>query len=362
MPRVDDSSPPCPDLLSLIGNPALKYKDAGVDIDAAQAALRKIKNLASSTFTKNVLTDIGLFAGGYSLAGSKLKDPILLSSIDGVGTKLKIAFAAKKFRSVGRDVVAHCCNDVLVHAATPIFFLDYVGMGKMDGRVLEELVEGMAEECRNWGCALIGGETAEMPDMYNPGEFDLVGCVVGVVDRKEYVDGSRIQNGDVLVGLPSTGLHTNGYSLARKVLLEKAGYSLDHAHPELGCAIGDTLLAPHRAYAGPVRNLLSRGWVTGMAHITGGGFFDNISRVLPEELGVVIQLGSWPVPPIFSLITRLGEIEETEAHRTFNMGIGFVVFVRAKDADSVIAALDALGEKAYLIGKVHTGPRTVRLT
>jgi phosphoribosylformylglycinamidine cyclo-ligase len=343
------------------GNGALKYKDAGVDIDAAQAALGKIKAHIRSTFTKGVVTDVGLFAGGYSLSRAGLKDPILLSSIDGVGTKLKIAFAAGKFASVGKDIVAHCCNDILVHGADPIFFLDYVGMGKLDPRALEELVQGMAEECRGWGCALIGGETAEMPDMYRPGEFDLVGCVVGVVERNAFIDGREVREGDVLIGLPSTGLHTNGYSLARKVLLETAKYSLDHVPAETGCTLEESLLAPHRGYAKPVRSLLSKGLIAGMAHLTGGGFFDNIERVLPDGLEVIIEKGKWPVLPIFNLITKLGQIEDKEAYRTFNMGVGYVIFVHAQDADSAVAELGAIGEKAYVIGKVVRGKKSVRL-
>ena len=340
----------------------MKYKDAGVDIDAAKAALGKIKTLARGTFGKGVLTDIGLFAGGYSLSHAGFKDPVLLSSIDGVGTKLKIAFAARKFKSVGKDIVAHCCNDVLVHGAQPIFFLDYVAMGKLESGVLVELVEGMAEECRDCGCALIGGETAEMPDFYQPGEFDLVGCVVGVVERDAFIDGSKIAEGDVIIGLPSTGLHTNGYSLARKVLFDNAKFSLLDAPAGLGSTLEEALLAPHKGYQKPVRLLASIGWIRGMAHVTGGGFFDNIVRVLPDGLEAVIEMGSWPVPPIFTLIVKQGEVDEGEAHRTFNMGIGFVMFVRANNADEAIAELRAIGEKAYVIGKVRRGAKAVRLT
>lgn len=339
----------------------MKYKDAGVDIDAAQAALSKIKMLARSTFGKGVLTDIGLFAGGYSLTHAGLKDPLLLSSIDGVGTKLKIAFAARKFESVGRDIVAHCCNDVLVHGARPIFFLDYVAMGTLDSAVLVELVEGMARECTANGCALIGGETAEMPGFYQPGEFDLVGCVVGVVERDAFIDGSKIADGDVMIGLPSTGLHTNGYSLARKALFDKAKFSLVDSPGGLGTTLEEALLAPHRAYQKPVFQLISAGLVRGMAHVTGGGFFDNIVRVLPEGLEAVIEMGSWPVPPIFTLIIKQGDVDEAEAHRAFNMGIGFVLFVRPTGVDDAVSELRAMGEKAYIIGKVRSGAKAVRL-
>ena len=339
----------------------MKYKDAGVDIDAAQAALVKIKTLARATFGKGVLTDIGLFAGGYSLAQAGLRDPVLLSSIDGVGTKLKIAFVARKFKSIGKDIVAHCCNDVLVHGARPIFFLDYVAMGKLEPGVLIELVEGVAEECAAHGCALIGGETAEMPDFYKQGEFDLVGCVVGVVERDAFIDGTKIADGDVVIGLPSTGLHTNGYSLARKVLFEKCKYSLSDAPAGLGTTLEEALLAPHRSYQRPVLQLVAKGLVRGLAHVTGGGFFDNIVRVLPEGLEAVIEMGSWPVPPIFSLIIKQGEVDEAEAHRVFNMGIGFVVFVKPTRVGDAMAELRACGEKAYVIGKVRSGAKAVRL-
>jgi len=333
----------------------LKYKDAGVDIDAANTALKKIKALVRSTYTKGVSSEPGLFAGAYSLASAGLKDPLLLSSIDGVGTKLKIAFGARKFKSVGRDIVSHCCNDVLVHGAQPIFFLDYIGIDKIEITVLEELVSGMAEECIDWGCALIGGETAEMPGFYQKGEFDLVGCVVGVVERSSFIDGSNIRKGDLVIGLPSTGLHTNGYALARKILFEGKKYKLDDKPKELGSSIAETLLAPHRAYLRPVRALLSKGIVTGMAHITGGGFYDNIARILPSGVEVRIRKGSWTAPPIFEFLKRSGEVSGKEAFRTFNMGIGFVSFVREKDAGLAMKELSAIGEKAFLIGEVKDG-------
>lgn len=339
----------------------MKYKDAGVDIGAANAALERIKTLVHSTYTRGVLSEQGLFAGAYSLASADLKDPVLLSSIDGVGTKLKIAFASRKFKSVGRDIVSHCCNDVLVHGARPIFFLDYVGIDKIDAAVLEELISGMAEECIDWGCALIGGETAEMPGFYGKGEFDLVGCVVGVVERSAFIDGSSIRSGDVLLGLPSTGLHTNGFSLARKILFERESYSLEDVPRELGSSIEEALLAPHRSYVKPVRLLISRGLVTGMAHITGGGFFDNISRILPEGLKVGVRKGTWPVLPIFSLLRTLGEIEEGEAFRVFNMGVGFIVFVREKDANLALDLLRANNEEAFLIGEVESGRKGVHI-
>jgi phosphoribosylformylglycinamidine cyclo-ligase len=339
----------------------LKYKDSGVDIDAARAALERIKALVHSTYTKGVLSELGLFAGAYSVASSGLRDPVLLSSIDGVGTKLKIAFASRKFKSVGADIVSHCCNDVLVHGAQPVFFLDYIGIEKIEVTVLEELISGMAEECINWGCALIGGETAEMPGFYNRGEFDLVGCVVGVVERSGFVDGSNIRSGDVLIGLPSTGLHTNGFSLARRILFQKESYLLEDIPQELGCTIEEALLAPHRSYRMPIRRLLTRGWVAGMAHITGGGFFDNITRILPEKLEVHVRRGTWPILPIFSLLTELGEIEEDEAFRTFNMGIGFIVFVREKDVDLALNELRANKEEAFLIGEVRSGRKGVHI-
>ncbi len=339
----------------------MKYKDAGVDIESARAAMEKMKALIRSTHTTGVVSELGLFAGAFSPSSLGIKNPLLLSSIDGVGTKLKIAFASKKFKSVGRDLVSHCCNDVLVHGARPIFFLDYVAMDKLAPEVLEELVSGMAEECISWECALIGGETAEMPGFYNRNEFDLVGCVVGIVERDEFVDGSRITSGDVLIGLPSTGLHTNGFSLARHILFEKEKLSLEATLPELGCTLGESLLAVHRSYLKPVRLLLSKVKVTGMAHITGGGFFDNISRILPNGVEVIIEKGSWPVLPIFNLLTGLGKIDEQEAFTAFNMGIGFVAFVREKDGEAATRALREMGEEAFLIGKVREGNKGVRI-
>lgn len=339
----------------------MKYKDAGVDIDAANAALKKITALVHSTYTKGVMSELGLFAGAYSLASAGLTDPLLLSSIDGVGTKLKIAFAVKRFKSVGGDLVTHCCNDVLVHGAQPIFFLDYIGIEKIDITVLEELVSGMAEECIEWGCALIGGETAEMPGLYNKGEFDLVGCVVGVVERSNFIDGGKIRDGDVVIGLPSTGLHTNGFALARNILFEKGKCSLEDRPVELGSSIAETLLAPHRSYLRPVCQLLATGRVTGMAHITGGGIFDNITRILPAGLEVRIRGGSWVVPPIFDFLTRLGEVSEEEAFRTFNMGLGFVIFLRKDDADSSLKELLDIDEKAFLIGEVKSGEKGVHI-
>jgi phosphoribosylformylglycinamidine cyclo-ligase len=339
----------------------LKYKDAGVDIEAARAAMDKVKALIRSTHTRGVVSEMGLFAGAFSASSTGIEDPLLLSSIDGVGTKLKIAFASRKFKSVGRDLVSHCCNDVLVHGAHPIFFLDYVAMDKLNPGVLEELIAGMAEECIAWDCALIGGETAEMPGFYNQDEFDLVGCVVGVVSRKDFFDGSKIRIGDRLIGLPSVGLHTNGFSLARRILFEEEKLSLDEVIPELGSALGEVLLAPHRSYLKPVELLLSNDWVTGMAHVTGGGLYDNISRVLPDGTEVTVNKGSWPKLPIFDLLIRLGQIEEREAFTAFNMGVGFVVFVRENDAEAALSELHAAGEEAFLIGTVSAGKRGVRI-
>lgn len=339
----------------------MKYKDAGVDIEAARVAMEKVKALIRSTHTDGVVSELGLFAGAYSTSSTRIKDPLLLSSIDGVGTKLKIAFASKKFRSVGRDLVSHCCNDVLVHGAQPIFFLDYIAMEKIKPAVVEELVTGMAEECINWNCALIGGETAEMPGFYKTDEFDLVGCVVGIVDRRDYVDGSTIRSGDRLIGLPSTGLHTNGFSLARRILFEKEKLSLEQSPPELGQTLGEVLLAPHKPYLRPVRLLLSKGWVTGLAHITGGGFFDNISRILADDVEVHIEKGSWPIPPVFTFLTKLGEVDEQEAFTAFNMGIGFIVFVREKNVEAALSELRTAGEEAFLIGSVRSGKKGVHI-
>ncbi len=337
----------------------MRYRDAGVNIDAASRAKLRIRRLARQTFNPRVLKDVGAFGGFFSLAGLP-RDAVLVASTDGVGTKLKIAFALDRHSTVGADLVNHCVNDIAVHGATPLFFLDYLATGKLRPQIVEEVISGLARACRETGCALIGGETAEMPGFYSPGEYDLAGCIVGWVRRKEIVDGSRIVSGDILIGLPSLGLHTNGYSLARKVLLERARMKLNRRVPELRETLGDALLAPHRCYWPVVQPLLKKGWLKGMAHITGGGLTDNLPRILPSNCATEIRLGVWPVPPIFDLIARSGNVPLDDMLRTFNMGIGYVLVVSENDLRTVAAALVAMKEKFWMLGRVVRGRPGVR--
>ena len=297
-----------------------RYARAGVDIAAGERAVELIKRSARSTFQPGVLGDLGAFGGLYALGGD-YREPVLVSSTDGVGTKLKVAIAMKRHHTIGRDLVAHCVNDILTSGAEPLFFLDYVALGKLEPDKVAELVDGMAAECRANGCALIGGETAEMPDLYAPDHYDLAGFIVGVVERDRIVDGTAIEAGDIVWGLPSSGLHTNGYSLARRAL---AGLPLDEQPAELGRPLGDELLEPHRSYLDTMRPLLQARLPRAMAHITGGGMLGNIPRVLPQGFGVELEWGSWPVPPIFPLIQRLGDVPFEEMLRVFNLGLGWV--------------------------------------
>jgi len=335
------------------------YARAGVDIDAAVDAVGRMKAHVRTTLTPGVLTEVGSFGGMFALSAlGALKDPVLVSSIDGVGTKLKIAFATGRHDTIGRDLVSHCVNDILVQGARPLFFLDYFGTGKLEPGVAAEVVKGLAEGCRAAGCALIGGETAEMPGLYGSGEYDLAGCIVGLVERAKIVDGASVTPGDALLGLASEGLHTNGYSLARQALLEDAGMSLDAPVAELGgVTLGEALLWPHRCYAPAILPLLdlSPTPVKAMAHITGGGFVDNIPRVLPPGVGVRVERGAWEVPPLFRLIQTAGGVSEAEMFRVFNMGIGFVLSVPADAAEDTLARLRASGETAYRLGEVVAG-------
>jgi phosphoribosylformylglycinamidine cyclo-ligase len=332
------------------------YARAGVDIDAATDAVGRMKAHIKTTMTPGVLTGVGSFGGMFALSSVQgMSDPVLVSSIDGVGTKLKIAFATGIHNTIGRDLVWHCVNDILVQGARPLFFLDYFGTGKLDPGVAEMVVAGLSEGCRDVGCALIGGETAEMPGLYGSGEYDLAGCIVGIVDRNKIVDGSKVQAGNVLLGLASQGLHTNGYSLARQALLEDGGLSLDAVIPELGTTLGEALLWPHRCYAKPVLSLLDTIDVKAMAHITGGGFIDNIPRVLPEGIGVRIDTKAWDVPYLFQLIQSKGRIDSTEMYRVFNMGIGFILAVSEQDAAAATQALQAAGETVYRLGVTEPG-------
>lgn len=335
------------------------YKSAGVDIDAGEEAVQRLKEYVKSTYTPQVLTDVGAFGGMLRLDTAGMREPVLVSSIDGVGTKVKIAAMMNKFDTVGGDLVNHCVNDILVQGAKSLFFLDYFATSKLEPRVAADVVKGMSDACREVGCALIGGEIAEMPGVYCEGEFDVAGCIVGIVDRQKIVDGSRIKPGDVLVGLASAGLHTNGYSLVRKILFEDNDYKVDQFVPELGAVLGEVLLAPHKCYATAVFAVLRRHEVRAMAHLTGGGFYNNIPRVLPPDCQVTVERRNWGVPPIFQLIQDLGRIETTEMHRTFNMGIGFVLIVPKERAMDIVALLQEQGEVAQIIGEVHKGPREV---
>jgi len=342
------------------GKRGLTYRDAGVDIDAQDDALARIKRLVASTRTPGVLSELGSFGGLFAPDVGGMADPVLVASADGVGTKLKVAFLTGIHDTVGRDLVHHCVNDILVQGARPLFFLDYVACGRLDPGVLADVVAGIARGCRESGCALLGGETAEMPGFYADGEYDVAGFIVGLVSRAGLLDGSRVREGDLLLGLPSAGLHTNGYSLARKVLFEVAGFGPDDRPEGLGAGVAEALLAEHRCYLDALREPLEQGLLHALAHITGGGLTDNVPRVLPQGLGASIQRGAWPVPPIFSLLQRLGEVPESEMLRAFNMGIGMVALVDDAGAERLEAHLDARGEAHYRIGRVERGFRGVR--
>jgi len=329
-----------------------RYSDAGVDISAANEAKRRITSAVRSTHDRRVLGGIGGFGGLFSTEGFP-PDPVLVSSVDGVGTKLKIAFLLDRHDTVGQDIVNHCVNDILVQGARPLFFMDYLATGKLQPGIVEKVVEGIARACTENGCALLGGETAEMPGFYAEGEYDLAGTIVGVVARASILTGEAIEPGDILLGLASSGLHTNGYSLARKVLLEMAQLSLDSSHPDIVRPLGEELLAPHRSYSSSVLPLVDRNLIRGMVHITGGGFGGNIPRVIPDRLKAVIKKGSWKVPGIFDLIARLGNVPEDEMFGTFNMGIGLIVVVSGQNLDQVTRGLEAAGEDVRAIGRIE---------
>jgi phosphoribosylformylglycinamidine cyclo-ligase len=339
----------------------ISYSDAGVDIDAATRATDKIKELARRTFNQRTLSEIGSFGGMFDGAFPNLSQPVLVASADGVGTKLKIAFATGVHNTVGRDLVNHCVNDILVQGARPLFFLDYVATGKLSPDVVASVVEGVTNGCRENGCVLLGGETAEMPGFYQDGEYDIAGFIVGVVDRNKIIDGKTIAAGDVLLALPSAGLHTNGYSLARKLFFEVAGYKPDTHVPELGMTAGEALLLPHLSYLKPLDGLLDKGLIKGLAHITGGGLTDNIPRILPEGTAVKIRKDSWRKPSLFELMRRLGNVSEPEMYRTFNVGVGMVIVCSATDAEAIASHLQNEGETVYEIGNVVTGNREVQI-
>jgi phosphoribosylformylglycinamidine cyclo-ligase len=339
----------------------ISYRDAGVDIDAANDAKERIKRLARETFTPNVMTEIGSFGGMFRADFSSMKEPVLVSSADGVGTKLRVAFMTGIHNTVGYDLVCHCVNDILVQGARPLFFLDYIASGKLVPEKIASVIEGLARGCKEASCALIGGETAEMPGFYADGEYDVAGFIVGVVDRPNIIDGSRIAPGDVMIGLPSVGLHTNGYSLARKLFFEVAGYSADTVVEELGTTAAGELLKPHRSYLGALEGLLETGLIKGLAHITGGGLLENLPRILPEGAAAEIKSGSWPILPVFDLLGRIGDVPESEMYRTFNMGIGMVVIASGDGADSIRRHLDQRSEAHYDIGRIVEGARSVSI-
>jgi phosphoribosylformylglycinamidine cyclo-ligase len=337
---------------------SISYADAGVSIDNANRAVAKIREFARSTFNERTLTEIGSFGGMFSGAFPEMADPVLVASADGVGTKLKLAFETGVHNTVGADLVNHCVNDILVQGARPLFFLDYFATGKLEPDVTASVVEGMARACRENGCVLLGGETAEMPDFYPEGEYDLAGFIVGVVDKKNVIDGRSIEPGDIVLGLPSRGLQTNGYSLARKLFFEVGGYKVDSYIDELGTTVGEALLATHQSFLPQIGPLLAKEvsadegvrvpLIKGLAHITGGGFLENIPRILPEGVSVEINRGTWPEPPVFGLMQKLGNVSDQEMFRTFNMGIGMIVVC---SADDKLRITDRLGN-CHAIGRV----------
>jgi phosphoribosylformylglycinamidine cyclo-ligase len=334
---------------------SIRYQDAGVSIDEADRAVGYIKVAAKKTFTKGVLADIGSFGAMYRLSG--YRRPVLISSADGVGTKIKIAFMTGRHDTVGQDLVNHCVNDIAVQGASPLFFLDYFAVGKLQAEVAGQIAAGLSKACQENGCALIGGETAEMPGLYQPGEYDLAGFIVGAVEQNKLLTGKDVQPGDILLGLPSTGLHTNGYSLARKLLFEVGGYTPKTFLPELDCTIADELLKIHRSYLKPIQKLLRAGLLSASAHITGGGITGNTPRVLPKGMAAEVKLGSWPIPPVFELLRRLGNVPDDDYRRTFNLGIGMILVVPQKKADKARKILKGLKEPFHEIGRIVRQPR-----
>ena len=335
------------------------YADAGVDISRANRTKQRIKYLAHKTFTRGVLSEIGGFGGLFAVDKAKYHDPVLVSSVDGVGTKLKIAFEMGLHSTVGADLVNHCVNDIAVQGAAPLFFMDYLATGKLDPAVAEQVVEGIADACKHNGCALIGGETAEMPGFYPPGEYDLAGFIVGVVEREKIITGKTVEIGDIVLGLPSNGLHTNGYSLARKLLFEVGHYSAETYVNEIKNKVGNELMRTHKSYWPVVKKLIDGECVSALAHITGGGLSENLPRVLPRGSAAIIELGSWPVLPIFEHLQTLGNVPQDEMLRTFNMGLGMLLVVPSKKFKKAQTVLERVGEKAYTVGRIVKGERKV---
>jgi len=342
------------------GEGGLTYRQAGVDIDAMSDSIRRIGARARSTNSPAVLAEIGSFGGLFQLPADPAGSTVLVASVDGVGTKLKVAFLTGRHDSCGYDLVSHCVNDILVMGAEPLFFMDYVALGKVEPAVVEAIVEGMVRACQEAGCALLGGETAEMPDFYPTGEYDVAGFIVGRVERERILDGKRIRPGDRLVGLPSVGLHTNGYSLARKIFFDRLGLGPEDPVPGLTVTVADALLAPHRQYLAALREPLREGYVRGLVHITGGGLTDNLPRVLPKGTAALVRRGSWEIPPLFQALAREGGVDEDEMFRVFNMGVGMVVIVAPGDLERLGTYLDSIGEAHFEIGEIAEGDREVR--
>jgi phosphoribosylformylglycinamidine cyclo-ligase len=338
---------------------SITYADSGVNIDQANRTKQRIKYLAHKTFTKGVLSEIGGFGSLFAVDRAKYIDPILVSSVDGVGTKLKLAFQMNVHHTVGADLVNHCVNDIAVQGAAPMFLMDYLAVGKLEPGIAEKVIEGLAEACKHNGCALIGGETAEMPGFYPEGEYDLAGFIVGVVEREKIITGKNVEPGDIIVGLPSSGLHTNGYSLARKLLFEVAKYEPETYVNEIRGKVGNELMQTHRSYWAIIKKLLAAECVSAMAHITGGGITENLPRVLPRGMAAVIEFGLWPVLPIFTHLQALGNVSQDEMLRTFNMGLGMLLVVPAKKFKKAETVLDRAGEKYYTVGRIVKGERKV---
>ncbi|MGA8153801.1 MAG: phosphoribosylformylglycinamidine cyclo-ligase [Terriglobales bacterium] len=343
-------------------NATITYADAGVDIDRANRTKKRIKYLAHKTFTRNVLSEIGGFGALFSIDKTKYLDPVLVSSVDGVGTKLKIAFEMGVHHTIGADLVNHCVNDIAVQGATPLFFMDYLATGKLEPEVAEKVIEGLAEACKHNGCALIGGETAEMPGFYPDGEYDLAGFIVGIVERERIITGKTVEVGDVILGLASNGLHTNGYSLARRLFFEIAGYTPDTYVNEIKGKVGNELMQTHRSYWPAIKKLVAAESVSAMAHITGGGITGNLPRVLPRGTAAVVEIGSWPSLPIFEHLQKLGNVPQDEMLRTFNMGLGMLLVVPSKKFKKAQSVLERVGEKAYTVGRIVKGDRKVMYT
>ncbi len=336
----------------------LTYADAGVSFEAEAEAIARLKGLVQTTYRPEVLSDVGSFGGLFALGS--YQQPVLVSSTDSVGTKLKVAFKADRHDTVGFDIVAHCGNDIVVQGAEPLFFLDYIGISKVEPAVIEQIISGLAAGCRETGCALIGGEIAELPELYTPGEYDLVGTIVGVVEKTAVITGGAIEPGDILIGLGSAGLHTNGFSLARRIVFDRCNYGVDTYLPELSATLGEELLKPHKSYVASILALRKVCDVKGLAHITGGGLPGNVQRILPEGCIAQIRKGTWNMPPVFPFLQQKGGVAEEEMYRVFNMGIGMVIALAPDAVDAALASLNASGESVYQLGEVLAGGKGVR--